>query len=172
MSTLLTKEQIKDIRHMQKNLDLRVREANNIDLETDLTLEKYLALKTELFEFANQVEAFKYWKKNKGKANILEEACDVLHFIFSLAIDKDIELNQEDVLHEGYNADEYDMNEVIGIMDAMISDCFIEKEWEALNGVLTFLCIALDKCNFSAEDIYKDYVKKNKVNHQRQDNNY
>ena len=172
MSTLLTKEQIKDIRHMQKNLDLRVREANNIDLETDLTLEKYLALKTELFEFANQVEAFKYWKKNKGKANILEEACDTLHFIFSLAIDKDIEFNQEDVLHEGYNADEYDMNEVIGIMDAMISDCFIEKEWEALNGVLTFLCIALDKCNFSAEDIYKAYIDKNKENHKRQDNNY
>ena len=50
MNTLLTKEQIKDIRHMQKNLDIRVREANDIDMDKDL------------FEFANDVEAYKYWK--------------------------------------------------------------------------------------------------------------
>ena len=172
MNTLLTKEQIKDIRHMQKNLDIRVREANNIDMDKDLSLEKYIALKTELFEFANEVEAFKYWKKNKGKAHILEEACDTLHFIFSLAIDMNVEINQEGIINDKYNADDYDMNEVIGIMDAMISDCYIEKEWDALNGVLAFLCIALDKCGFNADDIYKAYVDKNKENHKRQDNNY
>ena len=55
MNTLLTKDQIKDIRHMQKNLDIRVREANDIDMDKDLSLEKYIALKTELFEFANEV---------------------------------------------------------------------------------------------------------------------
>ena len=49
MNILLTKEQIEEIRELQKNLDIRVRENNNIPLDKDLTLEKFLALKTELF---------------------------------------------------------------------------------------------------------------------------
>ena len=76
MNILLTKEQIAEIRELQKALDIRVRENNNIPLDKDLTLEKFLALKTELFEFVNELESFKYWKKNKGKSHILK----VTHF--------------------------------------------------------------------------------------------
>ena len=43
MSIKLSREQIKDIRNLQKNLDIRVRELNNISMEEDLTLEKYIA---------------------------------------------------------------------------------------------------------------------------------
>ena len=172
MSIKLSKEQIKDIRHLQKNLDIRVRELNNISLEEDLTLEKYIALKTEVFEFVNEIESFKYWKKKKGKDHILEEACDTLHFIFSIAIDKDVELDMDEVLGENYNPDNYEFNDLIGVMDAMISDCYIENDWEDLNGVLMILCILLDKCNFNADDLYKAYIDKNKVNHDRQSNNY
>lgn len=171
MSILLNKEQIKDIWSMQRNLDIKIRESKNIPLDQDLTLEKYIALKTELFEFVNEVESFKYWKENKGKEHILEEACDTLHFIFSLAIDNDTEIELEQ-LSENYNADEYDMNDLIGIIDAMISDCYIEKDWNSLNGVLTLLCVALDKCNYDANDLYNAYLSKNKVNHKRQSEKY
>ena len=136
-------------------------------MEEDLTLEKYIALKTEVFEFVNEIESFKYWKKKKGKDHILEEACDTLHFIFSIAIDKDVELDMDEVLGDNYNPDN-----LIGVMDAMISDCYIENDWEDLNGVLMILCILLDKCNFNADDLYKAYIDKNKVNHDRQSNNY
>lgn len=172
MSILLSQEQIKKIRHLQKSLDVKVRELNNISIDEDLTLEKYLALKTELFEFANEIESFKYWKKNKGKSHILEEACDTLHFIFSLAIDNNVEIDLTDTIKESYNADNFDMNDLIGLMDAMISDCYIEKEWDGLNGVITLLCITLDKCNYNANDLYKAYIDKNKENHNRQNNNY
>ena len=155
MSIKLNKEQIKDIRHLQKNLDIRVRELNNISMEEDLTLEKYIALKTEVFEFVNEIEA-----------------CDTLHFIFSIAIDKDVELDMDEVLGENYNPDNYEFNDLIGVMDAMISDCYIENDWEDLNGVLMILCILLDKCNFNADDLYKAYIDKNKVNHDRQSSNY
>lgn len=173
MNILLTKEQIETVRFLQKNLDIRVRENNGIDMDADLTLEKFLALKTELFEFVNELESFKYWKKNKGKSHILEEACDTLHFIFSIAIDKDIEIKQDEALLKDAKAfDKIDTNELLGIMDAIISDCMIDNDWEDLNAMLMLLTLTLERYNFSANDLYEAYITKNKVNHERQDNNY
>ena len=83
---LLTNEQIKEITELQRILDERIRENNGIDKEKSLELKKYIALKKEFIEFVNEIESFKFWKKNKGKENIVEEACDTLHFILSLAI--------------------------------------------------------------------------------------
>lgn len=169
---LLTLEQIKEMQEMQLGLDTRIRKQHNIDEEVDLTLEKYIALKTELFEFVNEIESFKYWKVNKGKSHILEEASDTLHFILSLMNDGDVEVINEMVAPDGYNKDDYNMNELIGIVDAMISDVYIEKQWEELAGVLFFLQVILDKCGYSGEDLYNAYKSKNEVNHARQDNNY
>lgn len=172
MNILLTKEQIKEIRELQNELDTRIRKNNDIDQNTDLNLEKYIALKTELFEFVNEVESFKYWKKNKGKKHILEEACDTLHFIMSLAIDNNVEIElKEDVLKD-FDVNKYDMNDLIGLTDAMMSDCYIEQDWKDLEIVLMFLCVMLNKCGFDANDLYNSYISKNKVNHERQDNNY
>ena len=173
MNILLTKEQIKTIRFLQKNLDIRVRENNDIDMDADLTLEKFLALKTELFEFVNELESFKYWKKNKGKSHILEEACDTLHFIFSIAIDKDIEIKQDEtLLKDTKSFNTINTNELIGVMDSIISDCMIDNDWDDLNAMLMLLTLVLERYNFSANDLYEAYIAKNKVNHERQDNNY
>lgn len=172
MRILLGKEQINEIRELQKELDIRIKENNNIDANADLNLEKYIALKTEFFEFVNEVESFKYWKKNKGKNHILEEACDTLHFIMSLAIDNEVELELKEETLKDFDMTKYDMNDIIGITDAMISDCYIEQDWKDLELVLMFLCIMLNKCGFDANDLYNSYISKNRVNHERQDNNY
>ena len=58
------------------------------------------------------------------------------------------------------------------MIDASISDTFIEKDWENLSIVLTFLLALLEKSNFTPDDLYNEYIRKNKVNHERQDNNY
>lgn len=168
---LLTKEQIKEITRLQTILDKRIRKEKNLE-GIDLNLEKYLALKTELFEFVNEISSFKYWKINKPKDHILEEACDTLHFIFSLAIDNNVEIvqNQEDV--KDFDMNKYDTNDLIGILDACISDIFISKDWEELSTALTFLTVILTKQGFTAKDLYEEYLRKNKVNHERQDNNY
>ena len=169
---LLNKTQIKTIRKMQKDLDLKVRENNNIPLDLDLSLEKYLALKTELFEFVNEIESFKYWKKNKGKSHILEEACDTLHFIFSLAIDHNVEIKQDKELIKDFDVDAHETNDLIGILDAIISDIFISKDWEELSTALMFLTVILNKAGFNSKDLYEEYLRKNQVNHERQENNY
>ena len=173
MNILLTKEQIAEIRKLQKALDIRVRENNNIPLDKDLTLEKFLALKTELFEFVNELESFKYWKKNKGKSHILEEACDTLHFIFSIAIDNDVEIDMEESsIKDLEELNKIEVNELLGLMDCVISDCMLAKEWDDLNVLLATLLIVLKRYNFTSEDLYNAYIEKNKVNHERQDNNY
>ena len=101
----------------------------------------------------------------------LEEACDVLHFVMSIAIDNDVELVEEKQ-PENYNPDDYDMNDLIGMLDCMISDMFIEKDWEDLNPLLMVLGIVVNKCGYDVEDLYKCYKSKNKENHKRQDNKY
>src|SRR5699024_7925188 len=100
-----------------------------------------------------------------------EEACDVLHFILSIAIDNDVELAEE-TQPEDYNPDKYDMNDLLGMMDCMISDMFIEKNWEDLNALLLVLGIVVNKCGYDIDDLFKMYKDKNKENHKRQDNKY
>ncbi len=168
-----TKKQIEEMMKLQKALDIRVRENNEIELDKDLTLEKFLALKTELYEFINELESFKYWKKNKGKDHILEEACDTLHFILSLAIDKEVDMNiEEKEIKELGEVDKIETNELLAMSDFLISDCMIDNDWIALKLVLTIILIVLRRVGFDKEDLYNAYIEKNKVNHERQDNNY
>lgn len=169
---LFNERQIMEIWNMQRDLDVIIRENNGIDDETDLNEEKYLALKCELFEFANEIESFKFWKKNKGKDHILEEACDMLHFIFSLAIDNDVKIEQIEEDVKDLDLNKYHTNEVIVLLDDMISRCYLIGEWFFLNTVLTFLAILLAKYEFTVDDLYNAYMEKNKVNIQRQADNY
>ena len=171
MRSFFTLEELNTMLHLQKNLDIKVRDNNDIDQDKDLILEKFLAIKTEIFELANEIESFKYWKKNKGKTNQLEEACDVLHFVLSIANEKDVEL-VECGQDKNYDPDKYDMNELIGIMDCMVSDMYMERDWVELNSFLLILGIVVNKCGYDIEDLYKGYIAKNKVNKERQDNNY
>lgn len=164
----LSLEQINEIREMQRVLDERILSELGIEPK-DIALEKHLALKTELFELINEIESFKWWKKNKGKEHILEEGCDVLHFLLSLANDNEIEFIDVDT-----NTDMVDMemNELLGIMDSLTLDMFIEKDYTGLNFLLKLLSIVLYKKGYNANDLYNAYISKNKVNHERQDNNY
>lgn len=169
---VLTKEQIKTIWDMQKELDEDIRKNNNISPDTDLSLEKYIALKTEFFELINEIEAFKFWKKNKGKEHIIEEASDMLHFIFSLAIDADEYIEMQEDLFKDINVFDLEINEITGIIDMNISDIVIDCSYEKLFLIIAELLILLNLCGFDADDLYNAYINKNKVNHERQKNNY
>lgn len=57
-------------------------EGNSKEFLTD----RILALQTEVSEFANEVESFKYWKENKknNREKQLSEYVDILHFWLSI----------------------------------------------------------------------------------------
>ena len=172
---LFSEEQINKIWEMQKSLDDFIRENNGIDPEEDLNQKKYLALKTEIFEMVNEIECFKFWKKNKGKDHVLEEACDALHFIFSLAIDNEIDLTpsaQEMEEMENLDLEQYEMNELITFMDDTIGGCYFVPNWSGLKMVIMFLLVIINKCGFDVDDLFRAYMDKNKVNIERQQVNY
>ena len=85
---------MKELQMKQNRLDKFVCENNNIENPGDLVLNKITALDVEFGELANEIQFFKHWKKNKliDKAKVIEEACDCLHFILSLANDNDVNL--------------------------------------------------------------------------------
>lgn len=182
---MLSNEQIKEIWENQKRLDDEIRVKNNIPMKDDLTFEKYIALKTELFEFANTIEAFKFWKKHKGKEGVLEEGVDALHFIFSLAIEMGVslEIGEDDVegMQNLFEKTANDLKEVslptainenIVIMDLMLGELVTNQEGGILLPILVLLCMTLQMCDYSIEDIYNAYIRKNEINHKRQEENY
>lgn len=169
---VLSKEQIKTIWDMQDKLDKEIRKNNKISENEDLSLEKYIALKTEFFELVNEIESFKFWKKNKGKDHIIEEASDMLHFIFSLAIDNNKYITLPEDLFDDIHIDKMEINEIIGIMDMNMADIMIDKAYDEMFIILAELLMLLNLCGFNADDLYNAYISKNKVNYERQDNNY
>ena len=182
---MLSNEQIKEIWEEQKHLDDEIRVKNNIPMKNDLTFEKYIALKTELFEFANKIEAFKFWKKHKGKEGVLEEGIDAMHFIFSLAIEMgvNLEINEDNTagMQDMFKKTIDDLKEVslptainenIVIMDLMLGELVTNQEGGILLPVLVLLCMTLQMCDYSIEDIYNAYIRKNEINHKRQEENY
>lgn len=178
-----TDQQLEELIKDQKELDDKIRKNNGISETESLVSRKYIALKTELYELVNQIESFKYWKKHKGKDNILEEGVDVLHFILSLAIETGIDLKHEDQVSvkeffentkselEEHGKD-FIINESTIIMDTLLTEIPTEKQNIVLYPVLIILLQVLQICGYTIDDIYNCYMKKNEINHERQENNY
>ena len=76
----------KSIIDQQILLDKAIKEAHKIN--QDYSNQMIIALYTEVGEFANEIQSFKYWKKSKNidQNNLLEEFADGLHFLISFAI--------------------------------------------------------------------------------------
>lgn len=173
----LTAIQLKEMMILQKNFDDMIRKNNEIDENTDLTQEKYIALKTELHEFINEIEFFKCWKKNKGKENILEEGVDCVHFILSIMIDYgydveqggDIEISETQLEH----MENKSMSELYIMVDSLLVDTYMMLSFKEMMGsILIGIMIMIDRCGYTGDDIYSAYIKKNKTNVERQHNAY
>lgn len=82
--------ELKELYKMQNNLDQTIVDRTThgiMDADNKRFLnDRIMALSVEVSEFANEVEAFKYWKKNKrhDKEKQLSEYVDILHFWLSI----------------------------------------------------------------------------------------
>lgn len=142
----------------------------------DLFGNKVIALDVELSEFMNNIESFKHWKKNKGKPNVLEEGCDCLHFIFSLSNDLNYELNipfSPNISNHTLNSKNDCINQLYAnakrILWKDIAEC---KNSKGLDQILWILVRALKHCDYSWEELIKEYDKKYEINIQRQNEGY
>ncbi|MBM6617517.1 dUTP diphosphatase [Bacillus suaedaesalsae] len=154
---------------MQKELDQRIIEEHSLHNE-ELFERKILALLVEVGELANETRCFKYWSKKGAspKEVILEEYVDGLHFILSLGIEKGFETIDMDHL-DGKPLDT--VTAFFNVYSFAISykNEPSQRNYEKL--LVEFLLLAKG-LGYSYKEIEDAYVKKNTVNHERQNSGY
>lgn len=153
---------------LQKELDNRILKEHNLNGEI-LFSQKALALQVEVGELANETKCFKYWS-NKGPSpeeTILEEFVDCLHFILSIGIDKNFENVKITAANYGEKLTDQFLDLFIDINDFLI--CSSIDHYITL--FEDFLSLGLN-LGFTEANIEEAYLKKNLVNHERQDNGY
>ncbi|TCT25035.1 dimeric dUTPase (all-alpha-NTP-PPase superfamily) [Melghiribacillus thermohalophilus] len=156
---------------MQDKLDGRIKKQHNLNGK-DLFDEKVMALLVEVGELANETRCFKYWstKGPNEQSVILEEYVDGLHFILSLGIDmnyffkgEEIELTSPppDTLTEQFLAvyDQIRLFHTMSTMDHYNNLC------------IQYVRLGI-KLGFTTDMIEQAYLKKNELNHERQDQGY
>ena len=154
---------------MQAELDREIHLNHNTGYEQTFN-RRLMAILVELGEFANETRCFKYWSLKGPSAHeiVLEEYIDGIHFILSLGISigssKELEFtpivsedNLTDVFLKVYQlASDFKMNHTV-------------EDYKVL--FETYLGLGM-KLGFNEEMIIDAYIKKNSINHERQNNAY
>ncbi|XQY90664.1 dUTP diphosphatase [Metabacillus sp. HB246100] len=160
---------LKKLFEMQKVLDERIIIDHELDGQ-DLLPNKYLALKVEIGELANEWQGFKHWKVDpQPKPGMLEEFVDCLHFILSIGLELQFDINQH-FLHSSF--------EIISLIDHFdiifdqISAVKLTQSIDSYQTLLEFFLGLGERLGFTPEMIEKAYLVKNKVNHERQSEGY
>lgn len=154
--------------NLQKELDSRILKEHNLNGEI-LFSQKALALQVEVGELANETRCFKYWSKKEPSPveNILEEFVDCLHFILSIGLDKNFQNIMLTAENYGDKITEQFLDLFIDINDFLI--CSSIDHYITL--FEDFLSLGL-KLGFTEGQIEEAYLKKNIINHERQNTNY
>ncbi|MCG7335474.1 dUTP diphosphatase [Sporosarcina sp. ACRSM] len=153
---------------MQRELDAFIQQ--NRDKQTDVFLEKGLALLVELAELANETRCFKFWSQ-KGPSEetvILEEYVDSIHFLLSLGIEKEL-----DTLSDWPEGEvEGNLTQLFLKTTAVIHRFLNELTMEAYQEIWIHYGAIAKKLGFTNEDIIKAYIAKNEENYERQKTGY
>lgn len=159
---------INELYDIQQQLNQRIIDEHKLN-EADIVDDRFLAFFVELGELANETRTFKYWSLKGPSADdvILEEYSDGLHFLLTIGLTLDrphLEFyNQEtdQTLTQLFLSVYNDAN----IVRSMGSKFVYVRMYN------TFMLIA-KQLGFSERDVYDSYMRKNEINHQRQDDGY
>lgn len=165
---------LKQLQEKQNKLDNYIIEKQGLQGK-DLLKNKIIALDVELSEFMNEIESFKFWKINKGKDKALEEACDCLHFILSIANDLNVDLSKFVKIDE-IKFGKASLETIYMRIKIFINGMYFEKN-KNLNRLTirdTFkeFIAMLFLLNIKFNDLVKEYNKKYEINIKRQNQGY
>ncbi|WP_416151453.1 dUTP diphosphatase [Salipaludibacillus sp. HK11] len=158
---------------MQKDLDKYIETKQQLKGEP-LLERKLLAFQVELAELANETRCFKFWSEKEPSACevILEEYVDGIHFLLSVGIEFGFD-NQPVIVYP--IPAEATKNELVEtFFNSMEAIVHLREEKTRLsyeNLFRVYLSLGA-KLGFSSDDVEEAYLKKNEVNHQRQDQGY
>ncbi|QGS52173.1 dUTP diphosphatase [Spiroplasma tabanidicola] len=166
---MLNEKNLNFIIDKQKELDKYIETKWNITNNEEILSKKIVALYVEICEFINEQRAFKFWsnKKPSEKNILLEEYIDGIHFIVSIGY------------LTGFKPEDYNFAfQNNTIIDAYLN-CLQKVGEFNKNRNVQFFTNMLDAffsiakiLDFSEKEIIEAYIEKNKVNFERQDNNY
>ncbi|KIL53272.1 hypothetical protein KP77_02480 [Jeotgalibacillus alimentarius] len=157
-----------ELYHMQYELDSFIEKENNLSGK-DLLREKLLALSVEAGELANETRCFKFWSR-KGpseKSVILEEYVDGIHFLLSIGLEKDFRFS-DSAAEEGSQS----LTDLFIAYNTSISEFERDQTKDHYIQMWRVYLAIGEKLSFSAQDTIEAYIQKNKVNVERQKNEY
>lgn len=154
---------------MQRQLDERIETERGLRGER-LIERKLLALLVEVGELANETRCFKFWSSKPKAADetILEEYVDGLHFILSLGLDLSFHKHIE---WPNVQESQPLVDQFLFVFEA-IHTFRMKLDIETYNQLVYAYAELGHALQFTAEQIERAYVAKNKVNHERQSHNY
>jgi dimeric dUTPase (all-alpha-NTP-PPase superfamily) len=162
--------------NMQKELDERIVKEHQLEGK-DLNENKILALLVEMSELANETRCFKHWS-TKGPSEhsiLLEEYVDSLHFFLSIANSFQYDLSR---LLKVYEEDLKGTVEYPSLVSAfkgiMMKILVMESQQDAFHFIDSFTAYLQlgSMLGFSQNQIEEAYIRKNEINHKRQDSGY
>jgi dimeric dUTPase (all-alpha-NTP-PPase superfamily) len=157
---------------MQRMLDERIETQHDLQDE-NLVDKKMLALLVEIGELANETRCFKFWslKPPAPPEKVLEEYVDGLHFILSLGIELNFVHAVDKMKKETENYSHSLVEQFLHVFQA-VNEFQQTKSLETYKHLFTNY-LQLGEClGFTNEQIEQAYIKKNEVNHERQNQNY
>lgn len=162
------REQLKEMFQMQRTLNENI--LNEFG-EEEMTEEKLeLAIIDELGELTHELKGdWCWWKKTQPPVNrkrVLEELVDVYHFVMTWEMLDNENLKIEDLLYYySYYISRFG-NGVQGDLNDFINNVSIE------NDKLEYLLDLTERLGFSFDEVYQEYLNKNKINYERLKNGY
>lgn len=158
----------KSLLESQRNLDSFIFKNKSLSYE-DTTNERILALVVELNELANTAKSFKFWSVKEGnKKEMLEEYVDVLHFILSICIEKNIDVSDINFSEDKF-LNKKELTEKFIYLNKTF-DFSVGKE-QFKKWIIDFLSLG-SNLGFNWQQIEEAYFYKLNVNKKRQNNNY
>lgn len=167
-------------------LDRDIRFKHNLaNSMQDRIQEAYISLDVELAEIANAAEWFKVWKTHRGKRDgelsvhqtVLNEFVDATDFFLLMA-----NLNQWNhlIVIEDEEIDKYKTDSrtpdlslmYLNIKKMLFSAYAYNRSTDYVHAWHLFMKFGIKGLGFTPEEIEESFFAKNKVNYERQENNY
>ena len=159
---------ISELYEMQRELDNRICKEHGLE-GMNLVPSKILALQVELGELANETRCFKFWSSRGPSPEevILEEYVDCLHFILSIGLESGLtDINLVKIDNDNNLIDQFQN------IFTRIAAFQHEPTLDNYEELFAHFLLLGGKLGFSEGKIYLAYLRKNRVNHQRQDDGY
>ncbi len=158
---MTSQQMVEDMIKMQRALDKAIYDEHKVSFNEEKCK---LAMIDEIGEFNHELKAtWCWWKKTQAPVDrdkALEELVDIWHFALSLTYHK-YDMTEKDL---NFNQKFYPCTEQVSSMyDFLLCDSWNRLDWLYHIG---------RKFDFTLEEVYEMYKKKNQVNYERLANKY